>query len=71
MRPNSIISAALILSMSALAFAQEYVDSESAGSFYDPLPRSAKITDTTFKSEFGGICRRASITPTSTAATIR
>ena len=56
MRLSPVLSAALILFVSGSAFAQEYVEFKSQQDRFTILfPVQPKITDTTFKSEFGGI----------------
>jgi hypothetical protein len=56
MRLGPIVSAALILFMSGSVFAQEYVEFKSQQDRFTVLfPVQPKVTETTFKSEFGGI----------------
>jgi hypothetical protein len=56
MRVSPVFSAALILFVSGSVFAQEYVEFKSQQDRFTILfPVQPKVTETTFKSEFGGI----------------
>jgi hypothetical protein len=56
MRLSPVVAAALILSLSGTAFAQEYVEYVSRkDNFTITFPMEPKVTETTFKSQFGGV----------------
>ena len=56
MRLSPVIPAAIILSIAASAFAQEYVEFKSPQDrFSIVFPAQPKVTETTYKSEFGSV----------------
>ena len=56
MRLSPVVTAALIMSLSGSAFAQEYVEYKSQQDrFTIVFPAPPKVTETTFKSQFGSV----------------